>query len=126
MIMFRSRDFLLVAMMLGMAAFTYKVKYEEQQRHAQIRQIERQVQAEKDMINLLKAEWALVSAPARLGRLAEHYALELELSPINPDQIVKVEDIPQNLPDDIEMLITKNDQAADLSVDYLLTGSVAP
>jgi len=125
MIMFRSRDIVLVGMMLALAAFTYKVKYEEQKRHNQIRQIERQLQAEQDTINLLKAEWALISAPTRLGRLVEYYAQELELTQVDPGQIVTAQDLPQRLPDEIDMLISENTNS-DPSLDLLLTGSMKP
>jgi len=126
MIMFRSRDIVLVGLMLGLAAFTYKVKYEASLRYAQIRQIERQIEAEQDTINLLKAEWALVSAPTRMARLLKHYAGEVELETINPDQIVKWHEVPPPLPDAIDLLIAENIDESDFSVDLLLTGSVAP
>jgi len=126
MIMFRSRDIFLVLFMLGLAAFTYKVKYEAQKRHAQIRQIERQIEAERDTINLLKAEWALISAPTRLTRLVEHYNGALELAPIAPSQIVTKQEVPARLPDEIDMLIAENGKDSDALLDSLLTGSVVP
>jgi len=126
MILFRTSDMILVCLMLGLAAFTYKVKYDAQKHHAQIRQIERQIEAEHDTINLLKAEWALMSAPTRLARLAEQYAQELELEEIDPSRIVSLADIPQRMPDAIDALIAENIMETDLSVDLLLTGSVTP
>jgi len=126
MILFRTRDMVLVGLMLGLAAFTYKVKYEAQKSHAQIRKLERQIEAEIDTINLLKAEWALMSAPTRIARLAAHYEDTLELEAIDPRQIVSLADIPQRQADAIDMLIAENIIEADLSVDALLTGSVNP
>jgi len=130
MILFRTRDMLLVVVMLGLAAFTYKVKYDAQKSHAQIRQFEQKIEAARDSINLLKAEWALMSAPTRMARLARQYADELDLVAIDPGQIVSLADIPQRPPDMIDMLIAENSPQntlqADLSVDALLTGSIVP
>jgi len=126
MILFRTSDMILICLMLGLAAFTYKVKYDAQKSHAQIRHLERQIEAEHDTINLLKAEWALMSAPTRLAKLAEQHAPELGLEVMDPHKIVSLDDIPQRLPDAIDRLIANTITEVDFSVEQLLTGSIAP
>jgi len=128
MIMFRTRDIALVALMIGLAALTYKVKYEAQKQHSYIRQIERQIEATQDTINLLKAQWAQLSTPTRLSQLVEYYGQEIELEAIEPKQIVKLSEIPTRQPDAIDMLIAENifDEAASFDLDMQQTGSVQP
>jgi len=126
MSLFRTSDILLVLLMVGAAALTYKVKHDSQKYYAEIRQIERQIEAEHDTINLLKAEWALMSSPTRIAQLLERYAGEVELEAVNPDQIVKWHEVPQPLPDAIDLLIAENVDEDKSSLDRLLTGSIEP
>jgi len=109
MTVFRISDIILVAVMICAAAVTYKVKYEAQKRYQEIRQIERQIEAEKDTINLLHADWALMTQPARMQRLAAQYQEQLGLQIIEPGQIVGVTDIPERLPDAIQNIIENSD-----------------
>ncbi|RCL02675.1 MAG: hypothetical protein JSC188_000195 [Candidatus Tokpelaia sp. JSC188] len=105
MTVFRTSDIILVIIMLFSAAITYKVKYEVQKRSLEIRHIEREIEAQKDTISLLRADWALMTQPIRLQRLAKEYKEELELKVIQPEQFVKATDIPVQSLDIIQNVI---------------------
>ncbi|UXN02604.1 hypothetical protein [Bartonella sp. HY406] len=130
MTVFRTSHIIMVAIMVLAAAITYKVKYDALKRYAEVRRIERQISAEKDTLALLKAEWAMMTTPTRMMRLAEQYKDGLNLSTIEPRQIVKPNDIPERLPDEIEKLIMNSEEllAGELgqNSDTIKTGSVKP
>lgn len=131
MTVFRTSDIILVAVMICAAAMTYKVKYEAQKRYQEVRHIERQIEAEKDTIRLLRADWTLMTQPARMQRLVSQYQDQLRLQVIEPRQIVQVTDIPQRLPDAIQTIIEDtNDLIAQGlladGADTMQTGSVSP
>jgi hypothetical protein len=46
----------------------------------------------------LKADWSLLTQPARLQRLAETFATQLKLQPVDPHQIVELKDLPDKEP----------------------------
>lgn len=128
MTVFRTSHIIMVAIMIMAAAITYKVKYDALKRYAEVRRIERQISAEKDTLALLKAEWAMMTTPTRMMRLAEQYKDELNLATIEPRQIVNPKDIPERLPDEIEKLIMNSEELLakelDQGSDPIKTGSV--
>lgn len=131
MTVFRTTDIILVAIMICAAAVTYKVKYDAQKRHVEVRRIERQIEAEKDTINLLYADWALKTEPARLQHLTVQYHDELDLQTIEPRQIVRVRDVPERLPDEIQNIIADSEAliahgSVESATDNIRTGSVRP
>jgi hypothetical protein len=96
--MFRTQDVLLIALMVATAGGTYKVKHEAQVRLNQISKLQRDIRFEEDSMELLKADWSLLTQPARLQKLAETYGNELALQPLNARQIVGLADIPMKPP----------------------------
>ncbi|AQX28257.1 MULTISPECIES: cell division protein FtsL [unclassified Bartonella] len=108
MIIFRTLDVILVVVMICMAGLTYKIKYDVQKQIGELHRIEREIAAEKNMVNLLHTEWALMIEPSRMKKLAERYQKELNLELIQPRQVVKLKDIPMRLKDKIEELIKQN------------------
>ncbi|AQX30955.1 cell division protein FtsL [Bartonella schoenbuchensis] len=108
MTFFRTLDVVLVTVMICMAAITYKVKYDVQKQIGEAYRLEREITAEKNMVRLLHAEWAVMIEPSRMQKLAEHYQKELGLEIIQPRQIVELKDIPARLYDQIDELIKKN------------------
>ena len=135
MTVFRTFDMILVAIMICAAGITYKVKYDAQKRIGEVHRIERQIVAEKNTINLLHAEWAMMIEPERMQALATRYHDQLGLQVTEARQIVKLQDIPERLPDQIENLI-KDDELEEKNsllahngngdVDRFATGSVRP
>lgn len=92
--MFRTTDIVLVAIMVSAAAFTYKIKYDTDKMRTQISRLERQISLEKDSMNLLRADWSLLTQPARLQRLVEIYGDELKLEPVTAEQIADFSELP--------------------------------
>lgn len=73
------------------ACGVYGLKNQVQVLEKELADVERQVEKERIEIRRLKAEWATLSHPGRLARLAETH---LELKPASPRQIIKIADIP--------------------------------
>ncbi|MET3523105.1 MULTISPECIES: hypothetical protein [unclassified Mesorhizobium] len=92
--MFRTSDIVLIAVMVSAAALTYKTKREAEEQLASVQKIEAQIRYEEDTIDLLKADWSLLTQPSRLQKLAEIYKSQLGLEPVNARQIVNLDDLP--------------------------------
>jgi hypothetical protein len=80
--------------MVSAAALTYKTKREAEEQQAAVQKIEAQIRYEEDTIDLLKADWSLLTQPSRLQRLAETYKSQLELEPVGARKIVGLDDLP--------------------------------
>lgn len=96
--MFRTTDVVLIAAMVAAAGFTYKTKHDAEQRLNHIGKLERQIRYEEDSIDLLKADWSLLTHPVRLQKLAESYQDQLKLESVQPRQIAGLEAIPLKPP----------------------------
>lgn len=92
--MFRTTDIVLVTVMVSAAAFTYKIKHDTDKMRSEISRLERQISLEKDSMNLLRADWSLLTQPARLQRLVKIYGDELNLQPVTAEQIADFSDLP--------------------------------
>ncbi|CCV07798.1 conserved exported hypothetical protein [Mesorhizobium metallidurans STM 2683] len=92
--MFRTSDIVLIAVMVSAAALTYKTKREAEEQLAAVQKIQAQIRYEEDTIDLLKADWSLLTQPARLQKLTEIYKSQLDLEPVNARQIVGLDDLP--------------------------------
>ncbi|MCA0275335.1 MAG: hypothetical protein LCH86_04940 [Proteobacteria bacterium] len=121
--MFRTSDIILIAAMVGAAAFTYQTKHEAENRLEAVRKIEAQIRYEEDTIDLLKADWSLLTQPARLQKLAQAYQSELKLDPVDARQIVNLKDLPVR-----ELTIedlTREGGMAAAGTDQTVTGGIA-
>ncbi|MEM7300136.1 MAG: hypothetical protein AAF468_03550 [Pseudomonadota bacterium] len=122
--MIRSLDLILVAAMICGAVWTFSIKHQAEQSAEEVARLQKLIQAEKEKINLLRADWALLNQPARLQKLAETHAEELQLKPLKSTQIAKEGELPAiRPPEDPE-----NDPIGDLvetksEKDPLTTGS---
>lgn len=83
----------LIFILIVLVAVTYKEKYDGQKALKEMRAIEKLVQKEKDTKNLLETDWAMLTNPTRLQNLVEHYKENLNLKPIKPYQIIKIDDL---------------------------------
>lgn len=93
--MFRTLDMVLVAVMIAVAAMTYKIKHDAEDRLAEIRKLRDAIRQEEDTIDILKADWSIVTQPARLQVLAEQYGKELGLQPLSARAIVDAGQLPE-------------------------------
>ncbi len=122
--MFRTSDIVLIAVMVSAAAFTYNTKHRAEDQLAEVRKIEAEIKYEQETIDLLKADWSLLTQPSRLQKLAEIYAAELQLKPVEASQIGSLEDIPVK-PVTIEDLSSERlGGMAGNTKDQTITGAV--
>jgi len=91
---FRTSDIVLIAVMVSAAAMTYAIKRDAEEERAAVRRLQAQIHTEEDTINLLKADWSLLTQPARLQALVGRYQAQLGLEPVDPHQIVQIQDLP--------------------------------
>ncbi|TPW29283.1 cell division protein FtsL [Pararhizobium mangrovi] len=130
-------DLVLIAAMVGAAAFTYRVKHHAEEQVAAINHLQREIRLEHDTIDLLNADWSVLTQPSRLQQLDEAFDAELNLKTIEPTQIATLNDLPDYpVPDNPPLPMAApgrpdvadggGDAVADLlkSVDPVKTGSV--
>ncbi len=92
--MFRTLDIIQVVVMTGVAAITYTLKHQSELKLEEVRRIEAEIKLERDTIDLLRADWALLTQPARLTKLIGTYKDELQLVPTESTQIVQPTELP--------------------------------
>lgn len=92
--MLRMLNFLLIGLMLIGAAVVYDFKYQAEKAATSVSKINRKIDAERDAIAMLKAEWSLLNQPKRLQDLVQRHRNYLELDPLDPTQIATLDDIP--------------------------------
>mgnify|MGYP000224055187 CR=1 FL=1 len=81
---------------LGLMAGTYGLKQTVKQRTAEMHEIERQIEIERETIHVLRAEVTLLSDPARLESLAGRH---LELGPPETLQFASLSELPFKMTD---------------------------
>ena len=84
---------LLIAMIVAAAA-VYDRKYDAEMAAEKVADLRREIEREKDLIQHLKAEWAMLNQPARLQELVARYNAYLHLMPVDSEQIVRVDALP--------------------------------
>lgn len=80
---------LLIAVLAACGVYAFKDKTQNLER--ELRRVERLIDQERFEITRLKAEWATLSNPARLTRLAK---VHLKLEAAEPRQIASIDDVP--------------------------------
>ncbi len=125
--MLRPLDLILILVMVATATVTYTIKYSAEATLDEVRSLEDQIALEENNIDLLKADEALLTQPARMARLAEFFAAELGLQPAEPEQIATLDQLPpiapEPQPEDLPPLMAGN---APDGTDIVITGSVTP
>lgn len=92
--MLKTFDIVLIGVMTAMASVTYTIKHRAELKLEEVHRLEAEIKLEKDTIELLKADWALVSQPNRLERLVNNYSNELQLQPTLSTAIVQPSELP--------------------------------
>ncbi|HEY0120599.1 MAG TPA: hypothetical protein VGC14_02365 [Rhizobium sp.] len=92
--MLRTFDIVLIGVMTAMASVTYTIKHRAELKLEEVHRLESEIKLEKDTIELLKADWALVVQPNRLERLVNNYNGELKLQPTLSTAIVQPSELP--------------------------------
>ena len=70
---------------------TFQLKYRVQAQEQELTRLDRQIQRDRDDIQVLHAEWAHLNDPNRLSDLARRH---LDLAPVAGVQIVRFEALP--------------------------------
>ncbi len=134
--MFRTFDAILVVVMTAAATVTYTIKHKAENKLDEVRKLDAEIMLEEHTIDLLRADWALLTQPARLNRLVKTYESELKLLPTESTQLVQPMELPMptaELPppeedkdagDDVDKIAKIIKDGAG-KTDKIATGSVA-
>ena len=90
--MIRFLNIVAAAALVGSAVYAYTIKYQTIYRGDQIAKLTRQIQQERDGLNMQRAEWAHLTRPDRIAPLADKYLTDLEMT--RPNQIVTFAQLP--------------------------------
>ena len=85
--------FVNICLLIGLVAAAYviyEVKYESRTLEEGIAALKRGIEAERDSIAVLRAEWSLLNRPERIERLAVKY---LNLTRARPNQLVSLDSL---------------------------------
>ena len=85
--------FFILAVLIAAAAL-YDMKIAAERTSEQISTLQQKINDEQESIRLLTAEWSVLNQPSRLQALVERYNDYLQLAPLEPRQIVRLNDIP--------------------------------
>jgi hypothetical protein len=80
---------LVLASCIGWAV--YQMKYEVQHLEDRLSKVNRQILADQEAIQVLKAEWSYLNQPAHLAEMAQRF---LQLEPVQSRQMVALTTIP--------------------------------
>src|SRR5262245_46092544 len=86
--MLRLFNLCLCVALVGLAYGIYQVKYDTRSFDVEIAALSKDIEAERDSVAVLKAEWSLLNRPERIERLAQKY---LELQSPRPQQMLALE-----------------------------------
>jgi hypothetical protein len=92
--MLRTLDIILIVVMTAVAAVTYTIKHQAELKLEEVRKLEAEIKLERDTIDLLRADWALLTQPSRLQRLIADYQSELQLVPTESTQLTQPSELP--------------------------------
>ncbi|MBB3975353.1 hypothetical protein GGQ64_000529 [Rhizobium azooxidifex] len=92
--MFRTFDAILVVVMTAAATVTYTIKHKAENKLDEVRKLDAEILLEEHTIDLLRADWALLTQPTRLNRLVKAYEGDLQLVPTQSTQLVQPMELP--------------------------------
>ena len=92
--MFRTLDVVMIAVMTAAATVTYSIKHQAENKLEEVRKLDAEIKLEEDTIDLLKADWALLTQPNRLNRLVKAFEGDLKLVPTESTQLAQPNELP--------------------------------
>ncbi|MDX3925065.1 MAG: hypothetical protein QHC90_04550 [Shinella sp.] len=127
--MFRTFDVILIAVMTAAATITYSIKHQAENKLSEVRKLDAEIKLEEDTIDLLKADWALLTQPNRLNRLVKVFEHDLQLVPTESTQLAQPNELPMRAadlprPEGEEDTVAEAIREAE-NTDSIATGSVA-
>ncbi len=92
----------------------YHVKYEATDYSRQVTDLREEIAVERDLVNVLKAEWSSLNEPQRIQRLADQY---LELQTLDARQIVTFQALGNRIgvPEDIGLAQSSGEITGSIS-----------
>ncbi len=118
--MIRPSDVFLAGLVIAAAVWTFQVKHQTVKSAGNVRSLQKDIAREKARVDLLEADWAVLTQPSRLQNMAKRFADELPLQPLSVEQIVVPENLPPiKLPDDPIGALARGENA-----DAITTGSI--
>jgi hypothetical protein len=93
--MLKTFDIIMIMVMISAAAITFRIKAESEAQLREVRTLERQIAHEEDSIDLLEADWSLLTQPSRVQKLVDAHKDELGLQATISRQVTSVESIPE-------------------------------
>lgn len=124
--MFRRTDIIMIAGAVAMAGYTYAIKSDTKQKRQTLAAVQEEIASEENAIQILRADWSLLTSPQRIQSLVGVYADQLNLTPADARREVAIEDIPMRpapvVPEmDIDQLLAR---IASSNPDAMTTGSI--
>ena len=118
--MIKASDIVLTALMIAAAVWTFQIKHEAEISSSKVADLQHKINREKDKIDLLEADWAVLTQPKHLQNVARKFANELPLQQLEVDQIITPNDLPplRQVEDPIGAL------ARGEATDDVVTGSI--
>lgn len=92
--MFRRTDIAMIAVMIAVVGYTYSVKTGTKEVAEQLAAIQRETESEINAIDLLNADWEVLTAPKRIQTLVDVYQDDLNLVPTDAKRLIAITDIP--------------------------------
>lgn len=105
--MLKTFDIIMIMVMISAAAVTFRIKANSEAELKEVRRLERQIAHEEDAIDILNADWALLTQPSRIQKLVDAHKEALGLRPTESKQVTSVDAIPE------KGLIDEGDPIAD-------------
>lgn len=82
----------------------YQLKYEVQRLEDRLGKVNRQILADQESIQILRAEWSYLNQPDHLASMATKF---LQLEPVTPRQMVAIDSLPMRRGDGAPQLVAK-------------------
>ncbi|MCX5578232.1 cell division protein FtsL [Kaistia terrae] len=92
--MLRGLNVIWVALMIAGAVLTYAMKDRAGRAADHVMELRREIAREKELLNVLQAEWSVLDQPARLQELVGRYGSYLHLVPLDVRQLASIEEVP--------------------------------
>jgi hypothetical protein len=89
----------------------YQMKYEVQRLEDRLGKVNRQILADQESIQILRAEWSYLNQPDHLAAMATKF---LQLEPVTPRQMVTIDSLPMRRGDGAPQLVAKATPPAPL------------
>jgi hypothetical protein len=93
--MLKTFDIIMIMIMISAAAITFRIKAGSEAQLREVRTLERQIAREEDAIDLLEADWSLLTQPSRIQKLVDAHRQELGLEATVSRQVSGVDAIPE-------------------------------